>query len=146
MGEIELGYMSVERGEWSNGECYCEINEGEKCRPCRTQLDPEEIVIPKREVVVVYRYPFNGSYSHKHITTNPEGFTRREISEQIMQRYKQMYEEEDQDMGGPTGNIPGLMNRDTSTGRYGIWGHGIGDLCLHSLEQRGKVYQIGVDS
>jgi hypothetical protein len=155
---IDLGYMSVYDGEWSNGICYCDevtkdqINR-EKCSPCERNLDPDQIVIPLQDIVVVYSYPFKDEFPHKHHTDNQEGFTRDEISTQIMARYAQMYQEEDQDVG-PTGDMDPwrgihILNRAESKGRYGIWGHHIGDLYLHSLrksETKEDEYYIGIDS
>jgi hypothetical protein len=148
--DIELGYMSIEDGQWSAGSCYCyDCDKEEKCIPCAKNLDQNEIVIPFQTITIVYDYPFKDIFPHEHKTTNRNGFTRKEISEQIMARYAQMYQEEDQDVGHPTGNISDvMMNRKRSEGRYGIWGHHIGDLQLHSLQRslKGSEYYIGVDS
>jgi hypothetical protein len=42
--------------------------------------------------------------------------------------YQLMYNLEEEDMKEPSTNIPGMLNRASSNGRYGIWGHDIGDL------------------
>lgn len=42
--------------------------------------------------------------------------------------YQLVYKTEDEDVGTPTGHIPGMLNRAKSNGRFGIWGHDIGDL------------------
>jgi hypothetical protein len=41
------------------------------------------------------------------------------------------YQIEDYDVGTPTPNIPGLLNRDYSEGRFGIGGHDIEDLAYN---------------
>jgi hypothetical protein len=58
-----------------------------------------------------------------------------------------MYAEEDETSGGNPGHIPGMLNRNTSEGKYGIWGHDIGDLLLCSayVDDSGKI-TLGVDS
>jgi hypothetical protein len=146
---IDLGYMSIEDGKWSSGYCYCnDCEQGEKCDPCSQNLECDEVIIPFQTITVVYDYPFKDSFPHEHKTTNPNGFTRKEISEQIMARYVQMYQQEDQDVS-PTRNMSAVvMNRKRSEGRYGIWGHHISDLKLHSLQRSLKKseYYIGVDS
>jgi hypothetical protein len=148
---IDLGYMSIENGEWSGGNCFCEYEKnGSKCRPCKDNLKADEIVIPFQDVTVIYDYPFKDNFPHEHHTENKNGFTRSEISEQIMARYAEMYQEEDKDVGHPTGTVnPQMLNRARSDGRYGIWGHDIGDLQLHSLyksKTKATEFYIGVDS
>ena len=150
MASIDLGYMSIADLVWSKGFCYCEdaIADGEeKCSTCKSNLNPDQIVIPKQDVTVCYSYPLSHDFVNIHHTDNPAGFTRKEISEQIMKTYAQIYAEEDSDVGKPTEHIPGMMNRNTSEGRHGIWGHDIGDLQLHSMEEEENgVFSLGVDS
>ena len=131
---IDLGYMSIVHGEWETDN--------------DDPLDPNEIVIPQCSIDIIYRYPFTGIYPFTHTTTHPQGFSRKEISEQIMHRYAQMYREEEEDAGNP-GNITGMFNRQTTAGRYGVWGHDIGDLMLYSIsiDRTNKdQYTIGIDS
>jgi len=47
--------------------------------------------------------------------------------------YKEIYRREDEECG-PTGNIPGMLNRASSDGPFGIWGHDISDLYFESVE------------
>lgn len=144
---IDLGYMSIVDGEWSAGYCYCEdCDPGEKCDGCEKSLDPDEIVIPSQNIIIFYDYPFKDEFPHVHHTKNQVGFTRREISEQIMARYAEMYKEEDEDVGSATGYVPGMLNRQKSNGRYGIWGHNIGDLQLHTMQKVDNGYVLGIDS
>lgn len=41
--------------------------------------------------------------------------------------YQKMYEMEEEE-DGDVGNIPGMLNRQTSNGMFGVWGHSIDDL------------------
>jgi hypothetical protein len=122
----------ISKGEWEGGK-----------------LGPEEIVIPKRSIVVNYTYPFrveSGGFKYIHMTTNPQGFTRKEIAEQIMARYRQMYDEEYKKIGGPE-NIPRSANPPNNDSPYGVWGYDIDQLKLHSMvfdEDRDK-YQICIE-
>lgn len=47
--------------------------------------------------------------------------------------YQLVYKIEDEDAGGKTGNIGNMLNRATSSGRFGIWGHHISDLVYNGL-------------
>lgn len=49
------------------------------------------------------------------------------------QDYERIYREEDEDCG-PTGNIPGMLNRASSKGKYGIWGHHLSDLYFEGVK------------
>jgi hypothetical protein len=120
---IELGSMPIASGKWE-----CDDNE----------VDPNEIIIPEKSITVMYHYPFDDDYKHTHYTANRLGFTRKELSEQIMKRYRQMYDEEELDTQASDGEASG--------GRYGIWGHCIEDLQLHSLDYLNGEWSLGVDS
>jgi hypothetical protein len=52
-------------------------------------------------------------------------WTRRQFIEAVIAAYKDIYAAE-----VDPGHIPGMLNRKTSTGPFGIWGHDIGDLVL----------------
>lgn len=55
------------------------------------------------------------------------------------QAYQHMYKCEDDDVGAVTENISGMFNRQKSSGRFGIWGHHIGDLVYNGFSSI-KVY------
>lgn len=113
-----------------------------------TNNDPpeNEVVITDTEIYIKYSYPLSKSHIHKHITKNPNGFTRKELYEQIAAHYHTIYAEEDAAVG-PTSNIPGMFNRDTSNGPHGIWGHHIGDLILTDIAMGDNdVYELGISS
>ena len=136
MKSIRLGYMSIARGEWESS--FDEDDE--------TKLDPNEIIIPKQEITIIYDYPLADEFLFTHHTTNPAGFTREALSKAIMDQYRQIYEEEDAEDGDP-GLVPGMYNRAASHGKYGIWGHVIEDLILHTLHVHADgAYTLGLDS
>jgi len=66
--------------------------------------------------------------------------------------YKLMYDLEDFSVQHPTGEIPGMLNRQRSTGPFGIWGHHIGDLVYNGINHLAVVNedtlfcQFGCDS
>ncbi len=40
-----------------------------------------------------------------------------------------------------------MLNRETTHGPHGIWGHSLGDLVLHTVSQvKGNLFDLGVDS
>jgi hypothetical protein len=47
--------------------------------------------------------------------------------------YEDIYAAEDAAVG-ETPNIPGMLNRDSSEGPYGIWGHCLSDLYFEQIE------------
>jgi hypothetical protein len=49
------------------------------------------------------------------------------------QHYERIYSEEASDVPDP-GLIPGMLNRDYSNGRHGIWGHDLEDLFFEGIE------------
>lgn len=53
---------------------------------------------------------------------------------QICNKYRQIYQEERETMSGKEGFISkNSLNRDTSNGKWGIWGHMLGDITIHSI-------------
>ena len=105
---------------------------------------PNEIVTPK-DIRIRFRYPLSQEFVFEYHNTN-NGYTRRELAKLISDEYKRIYEEEEEDDGDP-GMIPGMYNRNSSHGRYGIWGHYLGDLLLHEvISEGGGMYRLGIDS
>ena len=56
--------------------------------------------------------------------------------------YERIYKEEDEDVGGPTPMIAGMLNRQRSNGTYGIWGHVIDDLFFEAIHVSDKQHTI----
>lgn len=61
--------------------------------------------------------------------------------------YERIYQEED-DAVGPTPMIPGMFNRQRSSGPHGIWGHVIDDLFFEmiQIDTRNKIISFGMGS
>jgi hypothetical protein len=114
---------------------------------------PDEIVLDFKEVELEIDYPLNEIYKGK-LTTSSKGFTRKELIEEISKRYHQIYEEEE--ATAKTKTIPrekrkGLINRNETDGKYGIWGHDLSDLFMTGIDvyktKEGKiVLRLGIDS
>ena len=109
--------------------------------------DPKEVVLPpNKEYILVISYPVSTNYKAK-LKTGKKGMTRLQLASQICKHYRKMYAEEDSSAGGDPGHIPGMLNRAQSEGKYGIWGHDIGDLvlCDADVDAKGNI-TLGVDS
>jgi len=99
--------------------------------------NPNEVVSTETELTVILDYPLRGEFSFPIQSASPGGFTRKELAQKISDLYKKVYEEEEK-----TSKIPvtpmdqrkGLINRNETNGKYGIWGHDLDDLDLSTIE------------
>jgi hypothetical protein len=99
-------------------------------------IDADKVVITYSEITLVIYYPLNKPA--KFILKSSEsGFTKKQLVKEISKKYHEIYESEES--SAKTKTIPvekreGLINRNETDGKYGIWGHDIGDLDLSSIE------------
>ncbi len=123
--------------------CYINIESPED--DILGQQFPDEIVIPFNEILIKYTYPLSTSVV-LGFKSNDIGFTRAELARKICEGYHQIYNEEESAVGN-SGNISGMLNRASSEGPYGIYGHHISDLLLHSVRQiNDNLFGLDVDS
>ncbi|KAK9829649.1 hypothetical protein WJX72_007101 [[Myrmecia] bisecta] len=116
-------------------------------RDIQNLKDADEVVIQESSIRVVVDYPLSGEFVFQVVP--PDGlqyFTRATLAIAIAMLYQKLYEEEDQTSPKVAGVIPGVYNRECSAGKYGIWGHGLGDLSLQGVYKRGSHYELGIDS
>lgn len=95
----------------------------------------DSIVIQNKSVILLVDYPLNNPT--KFELTSKNGFTRKELILEISQKYYDIYNSEEQSATIKTiarENRNGLINRNTTNGKYGVWGHDIQDLDLSSIE------------
>lgn len=98
--------------------------------------NPDEIVITDTPITIDFDYPLNKTYSFEF--TN-DSFTRRQVIEYIVSTYKFIYEEEERTTATNVMTIAerlqrgGLINRNTTSGIYGIWGHDLSDLVIEKI-------------
>lgn len=109
-------------------------------------MDMNEVIIPANTKLYTFKidYPLTNPYVVK--LAFPFGCTRREMVNYIVNVYRTIYKIEKNTTTKPVRNIPGMFNRDTTDGYYGIWGHHIQDLMLHSLYIDRKRITVGVSS
>jgi hypothetical protein len=122
-------------------------------------LGPDEVVAETPTIRVKYSYPFSthgptaleeqcGAWIFEEHAPNGVNFTRAGLIRAIAARYRKIYEEEEDSSPVAPSLIPGMLNRAPTEGRYGIWGHVLSDLALHSvvLDEATGLYCLGIDS
>jgi len=115
---------------------------------------PDEIVVQDRELCIIVDYPVTGGWEFNITSAHPTGFTRSELVKEISRIYHAVYAEEERTTKIkiiPFERREKVINRNKTDGKYGIWGHDIGDLALNMVEVRkhanGKLYALlGIDS
>lgn len=108
--------------------------------------NPKEIVIPQQKINIVFRYPFEKEFVFEFKANTSEGFTKEYLIDCICNQYEKMYKEENE-ATPPTSmeermKRGGLVNRESTEGPYGIWGHDIEDLYLEGIEYNEKTNTV----
>ncbi|EFC40831.1 predicted protein [Naegleria gruberi] len=115
--------------------------------------DTTDLIPNRQSITIEYDYPLSIP-ARKTFERPVNGFTQRQLVALICRGYKEIYEEEDgsssitaQPMRDQDPNCS-LINRCSTNGKYGIWGHEIGDLMLHTLcyNSEHDIFTIEVDS
>jgi hypothetical protein len=115
---------------------------------------PNVRVVNSPNLTIVIDYPVTSEWSVTVRSSSPRGFTRSELAQMVSDIYHRMYELEEQTSSIrviPLDQRRGLSNRNTTNGKFGIWGHDIDDLVLHSLDVRRTtdgdlIAFLGIDS
>lgn len=99
------------------------------------------------KIRVRYDYPLSHDVTYEFEADTAAGFTRAHLAKKVAEGYQRIYREEDEAVGDPGTVNPMMLNRASSVGPHGIWGHYIGDLVLHTVTQvKGNLFELGVDS
>jgi len=109
-------------------------------------IGKDEIVIPETKLTIIIDYPLSSNYKFELISKS--GFTRTQLINEISKHYYQLYDEEEKTASIKT--IPlkerKIYNRNQTNGKYGIWGHDIGDLVLDEIhvykKSTGEVFLV----
>jgi hypothetical protein len=110
-----------------------------------SQLNPKEEILPAETYKLVIDYPLTYPFIDDKEFDKP--VTREEIVKWIVDSYHFIYNMEDETSPIPAGLIPGMLNRQMTTGNFGIWGHELGDLDLHTIHvDENNLITCGVDS
>ena len=97
--------------------------------------DGDEVVIPGGVdyIDIFFEYPLSAPVVFT-ISVPKEGLTRQQVCFEVCERYRAIYFlEENFGKGKDPGLIEGMLNRKQSSGLFGIWGHCLEDLVIHSL-------------
>jgi hypothetical protein len=128
------------------------------CKPeeFKNYIGRDKIFLPKEvitnETKILVDYPLQDDF---FFLLRPKGSTLYtgsvsvgELIDRICELYHEIYNEENSTTTVKPGNIPGMLNRNTTNGKYGIWGHVLSDLVLTSVEFSAKdnVISLCVDS
>jgi hypothetical protein len=91
---------------------------------------PTEMLDAEPTIKVLFNYPLNRPFTAEF--TLDEGWTRQDFYNAVQAKYVEIYKEE---------------RETTSTdGKFGIWGHDLGDLVLETAEKVEGVWHLGVGS
>ncbi len=101
-------------------------------------IEPDEVVVSNKKVTILIDYPLNNPVRFDLISKK-EGFSRKHLAVEISRKYHSLYIEEEETASVKT--IPPeqrktMINRNETNGKYGIWGHDLGDLALRAIEVR----------
>jgi hypothetical protein len=112
------------------------------------KIDFDEVVIDESSIKINYSYPFKNLRTATYECRT--GFTRNLLIKIICAKYHAIYNEELQlnkilveemkAKGLNAGYKHGTL------GEWGIYGHSIGQLVLHSMQLKNGVWELGIDS
>lgn len=99
-------------------------------------IGKDDVVIKDNTAVLVIDYPLNKPVEIEIKSNESIGFKRGELIQLVSKEYKRIYKEEEK--SAKTKTVPledrqGLVNRNETDGKYGIWGHDIEDLDLAAI-------------
>jgi hypothetical protein len=97
-------------------------------------IGKDEVVVGATQIIVIIDYPL--THECRFQLTSPNGFTRAQLVKAISDKYHAIYKEEESSSDVKT--VPAdqrttTYNRNQTNGKYGIWGHDLGDLALDNI-------------
>lgn len=129
---ISFGVITNDRKTFVNGIVpWASLANPEEDLPQLVSKDM--VVIYDTVVTVVIDYPLTNPYEFRLIS--PDGFTRGQLLTEISNQYKFVYTEEEKTATVKTLPVEQreILNRNTTNGKYGIWGHDLTDLDLSEI-------------
>jgi hypothetical protein len=98
-------------------------------------IDGDDIIDEQESIEIAFDYPLADEHVFKFERSG--GWTRQAFYDAVRAKYREIYAEEERTRTLPAERLPGsiLVNRPKTNGKYGIWGHVIGDLVLEGAER-----------
>jgi len=99
-------------------------------------INADELILLFNKVRLVIDYPLSNKATFE-IEASGNGFSRRRLITIISEKYHEIYKEEERtarEKTLPMAERKGLINRNSTNGKYGICCHDIADLDLESVE------------
>lgn len=99
-------------------------------------IDPDKIVLPYPIATLIIDYPLKKAASFE-LKTIENGWTRIQLLEEIINRYRYVYKEEERITaikGLPFKLDKKIPDTNQTESKYGIYGHVLSDLDLSSIE------------
>jgi len=155
-----VGYVHLEdyptEKEWKKidwnkrGQTYRDNRKMQRDLGWNVYIPSSRNVIPKgRKYELIIDYPLKKPF--KKIIKGPK--TLQQMVDIIVLEYRNIYEIErktstlkEESIKSRTKGKSPVINRAETNGKYGIWGHDLGDLDLHSIYIGGGKIHLGVDS
>lgn len=94
----------------------------------------DTVLDDRSEITVIIDYPLSRPCSLHISGSGPVTVGR--FCKAVSDMYHVIYKEEERTSTIAESNIPGMLNRAATDGKYGVWGHGIGDLFLEGAGRR----------
>ncbi|MGK9123898.1 hypothetical protein M1D52_07245 [Olivibacter sp. SA151] len=114
-------------------------------------INKDEIVVLRNKVKVIIDYPLREASEFE--IRSEDGFSREDLIIAISHLYHQIYNDEERTATIKTLPLEQrvIYNRNETNGKYGIWGHDIGDLVLTEIDvfispQRQIILTLNIDS
>lgn len=118
--------------------------------------DERIILTPNKTYTLIIDYPLRNTYTQE-IKSGKKGTSLREVLNIAVDAYKKIYKDEKKTSKlkeesiaernkGKSGMKSRLMNRASTDGIYGIWGHDLSDLTITNIIVKGNKIYLSVDS
>lgn len=146
--------FQVDDPDKKSGDPSPYVNLAQPEKDLKQMRNAQEVVFTGTNLIVVLDYPLRKEANFPISASSPRGFTRSELARKVADLYKRVYEEEEQTSiiaVIPLEQRKRLLNRNETNGKYGIWGHDLNDLVLHTIEISRKangtvLAYLGIDS
>ena len=126
---------------------YIGLTPASLSRALKYMRDNDDLVIEAPSIEATIDYPLRAPITRQ---LNCEGgFTREQLCSRIAEVYQDIFREEQQTSSIPEGTVGNIiMNRAKTDGTYGIWGHFLDDLMLHTVyyDSMRESIRLGIDS